>query len=204
MTNTTSTDWQLGSLFTGQLIRLAARQPEDHAAFSRWTEDAEYTRLMYFSPAAPRAPETFEDKKDDHDNGSHFNFTFRTLADDKLIGQGGLGMHWSNQSAWLWLGIGEPDYRNRGYGTDAMRLLVNYAFRELGAYRIELGVFGFNMRAMRVYEKLGFVHEGAQREALYRDGQRFDLYAMSLLRPEWEALPHFQAVQSMSSIPEPI
>jgi len=191
------TDWNLGSLFTGQLIRLAAKQPEDHAAFSRWSEDAEYTRLMYFGPATPRSPESFEDKKDHHDDGRHFHFTFRTLTEDKLIGQGGLEMNWSNQTAELWVGIGEPDYRSNGYGTDAMRLLVNYAFRELGAYRVGLGVFGFNPRAMHVYEKLGFVHEGAQRESLYRDGHRFDMYSMSLLRPEWEVLPHYQAIQAI-------
>ena len=189
------TDWTLGSLFTGQLVRLAAKQPDDNAIFSRWSEDAEYTRLMYFRPAVPRPPEAFEDKKDRHDDGRHFHFTFRTLADDTLIGEGGLGMRWNNQDTWLWIGIGEPDYRGKGYGTDAMRLLVNYAFRELGAYRVGLGVFGFNPRAMHVYEKLGFVHEGVQRESLYRDGQRFDQYSMSLLRPEWDALPQYQSNQ---------
>ena len=177
----------LGSLFTGKLVRLAAKRPEDQAAMSRWTHDPEYMRLLNFRPAAPQAPEAFEDKKNDRDDGRHFHFTFRTLADDKLIGHGGIGMQWNNQSAWVWLGIGEADYRGKGYGSDAMGLMVDYAFRELGAYRVGLGVFGYNTRAIRAYEKLGFVYEGTQREALYRDGQRFDLLAMSVLRPEWEA-----------------
>jgi len=189
------TDWSLGSLFTGRLVRLAARQAEDNTSLSRWSEDAEFTRLMMGHPAVPRPPEAFEDKKDHRDDGRHFNFTFRTIADDKLIGYGGLEMSWSNQEAHLWIGIGEPEYRGKGYGTDAMHLLVNYAFRELGAYRVSLNVFGFNLRAMHVYERLGFVNEGAKREAIYRDGQRFDDYSMSLLRPEWEVLEHYQTVQ---------
>ena len=187
------TEWNLGSLFTGQLIRLAAKQPDDLPILSRWSEDAEYGRLLQRSPSAPRPPESFEDKKDQHDDGRQFFFTFRTLTDDKLIGMGGLEVHWSNQSATVWLGIGEPDYRDKGYGTDAMRLLVNYAFRELGVYRLGLVVLGFNSRALHVYEKLGFVHEGAQREAIFREGQRFDIITMSLLRPEWEALAHVYA-----------
>src|SRR5579859_3247255 len=179
----------LRSLFTGQLVRMAAKQPEDAKAFARWSEDPEYLRLLNFDPAMPRSPESFEDKKgeDRHDNGRSFEFTFRTLAEDKLIGFGGLNVAWNNQSTWVYIGIGEPNYRGKGYGSDAMQLLVNYAFRELGLYRVGLGVFGYNTRAIRVYEKLGFVYEGAQREALYREGQRYDTLSMSMLRPEWEA-----------------
>lgn len=188
------TNWILGSLFTGQLVRMAAKQPEDAKAFARWSENAEYLRLLNYDPAMPRPPESFEDKKDEewHDDGRHFNFTFRTLAEDKLIGFGGLNVAWNNQSASVFIGIGEPDYRDKGYGSDAMRLLVNYAFRELGMYRVGLNVFGYNTRAIRVYEKLGFVYEGAQREALYREGQRYDTLSMSMLRPEWEARLHME------------
>jgi len=189
------TNWTLGSLFTGQLVRMAAKQAEDTKAFARWSEDPEYLRLLFRDPAVPRSPESFEDKKDDkhHHDGRHFEFTFRTLADDKFIGFGGLNVSWANQGASLWIGIGEPDYRGKGYGSDAMRLLVNYAFRELGLYRVGLEVFGYNTRAIHVYEKLGFVYEGAQREALYREGQRYDTLSMSILRPEWEAIQQVEA-----------
>jgi RimJ/RimL family protein N-acetyltransferase len=67
-----------------------------------------------------------------------------------------------------------------------MRLTTAYAFRELNLYRISLTVFSYNTRAIRLYEKLGFVHEGVSRSALYRDGQRHDMLLMGLLRPEWE------------------
>lgn len=187
------TEWTLGSLFTGQLVRMAAKQPDDNKTLARWSEDAEYLRLLNFDPAMPRSPESFEDKKDDHhDNGRHFEFMFRTLAEDKLIGFGGLSVSWNNQGVWVYIGIGEPDYRGKGYGSDGMRLLVNYAFRELGVYRVGLGVFGYNTRAIHVYEKLGFVYEGAQREALYREGKRHDLLSMSILRPEWEAMQQIE------------
>jgi RimJ/RimL family protein N-acetyltransferase len=177
----------LGSLFTGQLVRLAAKRPDDQALMARWSHDPEYMRLLNFAPAQPRSPESFEDKKNEHHDDNEFFFVFHTLADDKTIGVGGVDMSWNNQAAWVWIGIGDPDYRGKGYGSDAMRLLVGYAFRELGAYRVGLGVFGYNTRAIRAYEKIGFVHEGIQRQGLYRDGQRCDLLCMGLLRPEWEA-----------------
>ena len=75
----------------------------------------------------------------------------------------------------------------RGYGSDALRLGINYSFRELNLYKVQLGVFSYNTRAIRTYEKIGFVREAVQRAMLYRDGQRFDMIEMGILRPEWEA-----------------
>jgi len=66
-------------------------------------------------------------------------------------------------------------------------VLIGYGFRELGLYRITLSVFSYNTRAIRSYEKVGFVREQVQRAALFRDGERYDMYIMGLLRPEWEA-----------------
>lgn len=182
MTNPT-----LGNLFTGQLVRLGATKADDKEAFARWSNDAEYLRQLNFDPAIPRAPEFWNDKDKEKDDPHDYKFGIRTLADDKLIGLTGLGVSWNHQSAWFWIGIGEADYRSKGYGTDATRLTIAYAFRELGLYRVQLGVFSYNVRAKRVYEKVGFVTEGVQRSALYRDGQRHDVIGMGILRPEWEA-----------------
>ena len=69
----------------------------------------------------------------------------------------------------------------RGYGTEATRLLLDYAFDVVGVHRVTLEVFDFNTRAQRVYEKCGFVREGVQREALYWDGQWHDTIGMAVL-----------------------
>lgn len=79
-----------------------------------------------------------------------------------------------------------PDGRDRGLGSEATRMLVDYAFTHLPLHRIWLGVFEFNPRARRVYEKAGFVVEGRERDALRFDGERIDQVMMSVLRPEWE------------------
>ncbi len=118
---------------------------------------------------------------------NNFEFRIRTLAEDQLIGYTGLEVMWANQHAFVAIGIGEPEFWGKGYGLDAMQVILRYAFDELGLYRISLNVMSYNTRAIHLYEKIGFIHEGTQRECVYRDGQRWDLVYYGLLRHEWES-----------------
>jgi RimJ/RimL family protein N-acetyltransferase len=79
-----------------------------------------------------------------------------------------------------------PKGRNRGLGTEAVRMIVGYGFEQLGMHRISLEVYSFNARARRVYEKVGFVVDGVLREALRWDGRWLDATVMSVLAPEWD------------------
>lgn len=78
-----------------------------------------------------------------------------------------------------------PGGRDRGLGTEATGLLLDHAFAHLPLHRISLGVYASNPRAMHVYEKVGFVVEGREREALRFDDARVDHVLMAVLRPEW-------------------
>lgn len=77
--------------------------------------------------------------------------------------------------------------RGRGLGSEATRLIVGYGFESIGLHRISLDVFAFNPRAMRVYEKVGFIREGVRREAFAFDGEHVDEVLMSILEGEWAA-----------------
>lgn len=90
-----------------------------------------------------------------------------------------------NRSCMLTIFIGERSYWGKGYGTDALRLALRHAFGPLGLHRVELHVFEFNQRAVRSYEKVGFVHEGVRREALMRKGQYYDIYVMGITQQEF-------------------
>ena len=91
----------------------------------------------------------------------------------------------ANSSAELSVIVGDPDDRHQGYGAEAMRMLLDYAFEELGMNRVGLSVFEFNEDAISTYEKLGFREEGRLRGALKRDGAFYDAILMSILEPEW-------------------
>lgn len=87
----------------------------------------------------------------------------------------------SNESMSLRIALGGPHVFGRGYGTEATRLVLDFAFESVGLHRVGLEVFDFNTRAQRVYEKCGFVREGVLRDALLWNGTRHDTVVMSIL-----------------------
>jgi RimJ/RimL family protein N-acetyltransferase len=84
-----------------------------------------------------------------------------------------------NRSCNFRIGL-RPAFQDRGLGSEATRMIVDHGFR-IGLHRIELGVYAFNPRARRVYEKSGFVYEGTRRDALLWDGEWTDSIVMSIL-----------------------
>jgi RimJ/RimL family protein N-acetyltransferase len=116
-------------------------------------------------------------------------FSIRTLAADKLIGELSLDVvTWPGRDAFVGLGIGETEYWSRGYGTDVMNVLLRFAFTEINLRRVTLSVFEYNPRAIRSYEKAGFRHEGRMRKVLNKEGKRWDVFYMGILREEWMKL----------------
>jgi RimJ/RimL family protein N-acetyltransferase len=93
-----------------------------------------------------------------------------------------------HRSAEVGILVGDPTYRGRGYGTDAMRALCRFAFEEMDLRRIYLGVMEFNARAIRSYEQVGFVVEGRLRQDTYLGGHYYDSFIMGLLREDFEAV----------------
>ena len=91
-----------------------------------------------------------------------------------------------NGSASLGIVIGDPADTNQGYGSDALRAMLAFGFGELRLERIWLDVYAYKDRARRVYERLGFVHEGTLRHGLFRAGAFHDVHRMAILRAEWE------------------
>lgn len=175
-------------LFRGELVRLVAPNSKTDAdSVAAWSRDSEFVRLFGMGTARPWTPAMAQRGiEDDEAKDETFVFHIRTLADDRLIGVTDLEPAWTHGDGWIGIGIGERAYWGRGYGTDAMRVMLRYAFTELNLYRISLNVFDYNVRAIRSYEKVGFVLEGRQRQAMRRDGRCWDMVFMSILRDEWK------------------
>lgn len=111
-----------------------------------------------------------------------------TCSDDTLIGDVAIqDIHPMNRNANIRIAINNSSHRGKGYGTEALRLMLEYGFGILNLHRIELSVFSYNERAIHVYEKIGFKREGVQREALFYDHQYYDSIQMSILEHEFRS-----------------
>ncbi len=113
-------------------------------------------------------------------------FGIRLLESDKLIGTCQLhSISAVHRGAELQIRLGEVAARGAGYGTEAVTLLLQFAFRDLNLNRVLLHVFSTNAAAIRVYEKAGFVREGVLRKAAFIDGEYVDVLVMGILREEY-------------------
>lgn len=118
-------------------------------------------------------------------NDKQVDFEIHSLATEKLIGHCSLNyISWVNRTAELGIYIGDPDHRGGGYGKDALRLLMDYAFKTLNLNRVWCEVFS-NNAAIEVYRKIGFVDEGKMRQHHFDDGEYLDSYILGLLREDW-------------------
>lgn len=159
---------------------------------SRWTHDTEYLRQLSGDIARPLSPAHLKKKyekieKDMEERKNVFYFTIRMRSDDRLIGFARLfWIEWSNGSGRIELGIGNEKDRQLGYGSEALRMLLRYAFAELNLHRLSADVPEYNEAAFRLFSKCGFVEEVRRRQALNRYGRRWDLIQMGILHREWK------------------
>jgi len=103
-----------------------------------------------------------------------------------LIGQCSLwGLSPSGHYATLGIVFGRA-FWNQGYGSEALKLILNYAFNELNLNRVQLTVNANNPRAVRAYQKAGFHEEGRAREAFFRYGVWEDMLYMAVLRKDFQ------------------
>jgi RimJ/RimL family protein N-acetyltransferase len=174
-------------LLKGNTVRLTIIRETDLPVLSRWYENEEFLRLLDAIPAMPQAERHFKKWLDNDPGKNEFLFMIRTADSDELVGFAKLdGILWNHRNAWITLAIGDRKHWGKGYGKESLQLLLGYAFRELNLHRLQLTVFSYNTRAIRLYESLGFQKEGTYRKFLLRDGQAFDMHLYGLLREEWE------------------
>jgi RimJ/RimL family protein N-acetyltransferase len=183
---------EMNEVLKGKLVRLSAVDHEELGkAYAKWNQDSELTRYLdahMTSLRSAKAISDFFEKEIKEPSHVEHMFTIRSLEDNRLLGDIGLFVtnDWAPRDAFVGLGIGEREYWGKGYGTDAMNLILRYAFTELNLHRVTLTVFEYNPRAIRSYEKVGFQHEGRLRQTLLRDGKRWDMLYMGILQDEWK------------------
>jgi RimJ/RimL family protein N-acetyltransferase len=177
-------------LLYGRLVHLTTEEPQVMAeVISVWDRDSEFRRLLDSEPVNQFSVKQLADwiqQDQEKDPPPVYAFDIRSLEEDRVLGFIGLaGNMFPHGDAFVGIGIGDRDFWGKGYGTDAMNVILRYAFQELNLRRVSLDTFEYNPRAIRSYEKAGFVHEGRAREYLLREGRRWDLIYMGILREEW-------------------
>jgi RimJ/RimL family protein N-acetyltransferase len=175
--------------FTGKLVRLATFDLETHPqVVARWDWNSEYTRLLNDDVATLATPKQIKEWIEKEEEENHF-FMIHSIEPDQPVGVVSLNrFNWTAGDCWVGIGLGVSEIWGKGYGYEALNLILGYAFRQLNLRRVSLNVFEYNPRAIRCYEKCGFQHEGRARSAMNRDGRRWDILFMGCMRDEWEAL----------------
>ena len=179
-------------LFEGGQIRFGPIDYEkDPEIESKWTHDAEFMRMYDIVPARPMSAamvkkqyEKLEKQVEEEKN--QYYFAIRAQEDDRLIGKVLIQwIEWTNGNGVIRLGIGAAEDRRKGYGMQALQMLLRFAFAELNLYRVTANAPEYNEAAIALFKKAGFTEEIRRRKALERDGQRWDMLGFGLLNDEW-------------------
>ncbi len=175
-------------MIPGEKIRLRPIERDDLPRFVRWFGDPEVRRHLsiYLPPSLAQEERWFERLQERLARNEDLVLAIETLEGVHI---GNIGLHrinWKDRNAELGIAIGEKEYWDQGYGTDAIRTLLRVAFEEMNLHRVQLRVDIDNLRGIRCYEKCGFQREGTLRDMVFREGAYHDQLIMSILRSEWE------------------
>lgn len=179
------------SIIYSERMRLRAVEREDLKSFHVWLNDPEVTRgLALYLPLSMADEESwFNFISQRNPNERPFSIEIKKGKNWKLIGNCGFhALETQNRCGEVGIVIGDKSEWNKGYGAEAMRLMQKHGFETLNLHRVFLRVYSDNIRAVRSYEKVGFVLEGRLREANYKNGKYEDVLLMGILRAEWASL----------------
>lgn len=178
------------SIIYGERVRLRAAERSDLDKFMEWVNDPEVTDgLTLFLPMssvdeekwfenAMQRPQEEKPLVIDIKDGKHW----RVIGNSSFF-----DFDWIARAAEVGIMIGDKTVWNQGYGTEVMTILQRHGFETLNLNRIYLRVHADNKRAIRAYEKAGYVHEGCMRQAAFKHGAYRDVLYLSVLRDEWSA-----------------
>ena len=173
-------------ILKGKKVTLRPLSLNDVKNFCEWLDDGEVTTfLTVHEMPKPSIKEEREwiTKAKSSKTGVH-------LAIDAVDGQhiGSISLLNINQyhkNAEFGIMIGHKKYWGRGYGTEAIKLMIDYGFKKLKLHKISLNFIAYNARGQKAYQKVGFKNEGKLRENIYRNGHWHDSILMSILQKEY-------------------
>lgn len=171
----------------GSKIILRPIEKSDVPKLVEWVNDEETTRyLSIYLPMNTFDEENWVENLSKN-KSTDIVFGIESLKEKTLIGNIGLhGINFVARKANLGIFIGEEEYRGKGYGTEAIKKVIEYAFFTVNLRKITLSVLSFNERAKKCYKKCGFQVEGVFKEGFFKEGEYVDEIFMSVFRKDWQ------------------
>ena len=162
----------------GKKCYLSPIDLKDTEKYTEWLNDLEITK---YTTLYGKILNTENEKASLEKLSKEHNYAIIDLYTNELIGSCGfMNLDQLNQSAEVGIFIGNKNYWNKGYGTEALQVLLDYGFKALNLHNVMLCVFPFNERAIKSYEKTGFKLIGKRRGATRRGNETFDLIFMDI------------------------
>ena len=170
-------------MYYGEKVCLRAYREEDIPKATSFVNDEELKKLLVTNVPFPMTlweEEEWVKSQKSSQNGS-YNFAIEDIETKKYIGGCGIQeVNWLSRVATVGIMIGDKEYWGKGYGTDAMKVLMDFIFNKMNIRKIRLSTFSFNMRARKSYEKCGFEVEGILKDEIFKDGKYYDEIIMSV------------------------
>ena len=172
---------------TGERVYLSPIDPTDAEIYTKWLNDSEITEFITLGSKIIGVEAEREALTQMARSG--YNLSIVRLDDDAPLGVISLmSVDLVNRTAVLGIFIGEPSELSKGYGSEAIRLILDYGFNTLGLHGVKLDAYAFNERALACYRKVGFKEYGRRREATFKHGKYYDIICMDILENEFREL----------------
>jgi diamine N-acetyltransferase len=172
----------------GERAALGPLDPSMVPAMTRWINDFQTIRTLGMNPTPVTRQQEHQWLEGASSSSEQIVFAIYDLADMAVVGSTNLfHIDHRHQCCELGIAILDPERRGRGIGTEAVRLVTDYAFHGLGMHNVQLTTYAYNHAGRRAYEKAGFREYGRRREARLHNGTRWDIIYMDVLASEWES-----------------
>lgn len=177
-------------MLKGKRVTLRSIRKSDLNNFLKWFNDPEIVQTMYkFFPISETREEKWIKKVILSSGEKDAIFVIEIRRKGRLFAIGSCGINrinWKDRNAEIGIAIGEKDCQGKGYGTEALSLLLEYSFKQLNLHRIWAAIFEFNNKKIPLFEKIGFKKEGCLRSAIFKNGVYWDINILGLLENEWQ------------------
>ncbi len=174
-------------MYSGKLVKLRAYKEEDIEKAVEFINDEEVKKLMDSTIPFPMTKWQEEDWVRSRKANTDFTYDFaiEDLKTGKYIGGCSINeCDVKNRTCVVGIMIGDKEYWGKGYGSDALKVLIKFIFEEVNMNKVKLNVFAFNNRAIACYKKVGFKEEGILRKEIYRNGKYYDEIIMAMFKGE--------------------